>query len=187
MQAPLPLPGTQALLAGVSLAGGGTNNATFNGAISGTFDASAAEVRQRSNGIVTGLSAALGSSSSNGSASLERQWTDHGDRHRPVRRCRECDRRISQRPTQRPRSGRFQPARRGVGDIDRRHSRLYRCRHQPPRNPASATLRLTADGAVTATANAAGSTATGISVSGSEFPTIVDKPEHLHRPRQRRL
>ena len=58
-------------VAGVSLTGGGTSNATFNGAISGTFDASAAGGAAETISVVTGLSATLGSSSGNGSASLD--------------------------------------------------------------------------------------------------------------------
>jgi uncharacterized protein with beta-barrel porin domain len=55
--------------AGVTLFGGGNNSATFNGAISGTFDASTAPLPS-SGGRVYGLSAYLGSTSSDGSATL---------------------------------------------------------------------------------------------------------------------
>ncbi len=81
-------------------------------------------------GVVTGLSATLGSSSSNGSASLDANGPITVTGIARSRRCGECDRRISQGRFPQRRSRRFQPARRGVGDIDRRHSRLCRCRHR---------------------------------------------------------
>jgi hypothetical protein len=55
-------------LATVNFNGGGNNTATFNGAISGTFDASAAAFLYTIN--ATGLAAGLGSTSSDGSAVL---------------------------------------------------------------------------------------------------------------------
>ena len=56
-------------LAGVYFPGGGTNTATFNGAISGTFDASSS-TSSTMNGRASGLSATFGSTTSNGSGTL---------------------------------------------------------------------------------------------------------------------
>jgi uncharacterized protein with beta-barrel porin domain len=164
-------------LASISLAGGGTNSATFNGAISGTFDASAA-ARATSNGMVTGLFAGLGSSSSDGSATLNANGpitvTGIG---RPGDAANVTGVSLSANSGMVPFDVNLHGAvsATSIGDtaatvigITASQSRL-------------ATLRLTADGAVTATANAAGSTTTGISVGASAIDTIDNPTTYIVR------
>ncbi|MBR1121423.1 autotransporter outer membrane beta-barrel domain-containing protein [Bradyrhizobium lablabi] len=156
-------------VASIGLRGGGTNSATFNGAISGTFDASAAP-RPSLGGRVTGLGATLGSTSTDGSATLNVNGPvtvtgigRAGDAAHVNGVSLSTDR-DSVVPFDVNLRGSVSAT--SIGDtaatvfgISASQSRL-------------GTLRLTADGAVTATANAAGSTVTGISVGASAFSTF---------------
>ncbi len=162
-------------VAGVSLTGGGTNNATFNGAISGTFDASAAGGAAETMSVVTGLSATLGSSSGNGSASLDVNGpvtvtgiarsidaanVTGASLRADFRGLVPADFNLHGAVTATSIGG---TAASTVVGISASQSGL-------------ATLRLTADGAVTATASAAGSSSTGISVGATEFPGFLANP-----------
>jgi uncharacterized protein with beta-barrel porin domain len=164
-------------LAAISLAGGGTNSATFNGAISGTFDASAA-THATSNGFVTGLAAGLASSSSDGSATLNANGpiTVTGI-SRPGDAANVTGVSLSANSGVVP----FDVNLRGavsatsIGDTAATVVGITASQFR------LGTLRLTADGAVTATANAAGSTATGISVGATAIPTIENPTTYIVR------
>jgi len=162
-------------VAGVSLTGGGTNHATFNGAISGTFDASAAGGAAETNGVVTGLSATLGSSSGNGSASL--------DANEPITVtgiARSVDAANVTGVSLRADFRSLVPVDFNLHGAVSATSIGGTAASAVVGIAASqtgfSTLRLNSNGAVTATASAAGSTATGISVTGSAFPTILENP-----------
>jgi len=151
-------------------AAGGTNTATFNGDLSGTFDTRTSSFHSPG-GTVVGLSATLGSTSSDGSGTLNANG--------------------SITITGMSRSG--DPANvngaslaaSGVTPVDfNLHgavtatsisdtaSQVFGIR--AVQNNLS-TVRLTADGAVTATAIGAGSTATGIAASAFSFaPTFIN-------------
>ena len=144
-------------LAVVNFTGGGNNTATFNGALSATFDASAAAFPF--NIVVTGLAAVLGSTSSDGSAVLNANGpiTVTG---------------ISHPGTSVNVTGASLNSRAGPVDFNLHGAVSATSISDTASNVAGisasqsglSTLRLTADGAVTATANAAGSTAFGIAV-----------------------
>ena len=145
-------------LAVVNFTGGGNNTATFNGAISGTFDASAAASLFDIN--ATGLAAVLGSTSSDGSAVL--------NAHGP----------ITVTGISRPGAfanvtgAQFNSTRVAPVDVNLHDAVSATSISDTASTVAGisagqgglSTLRLTADGAITATANAAGSTAFGIAV-----------------------
>ncbi len=160
-------------LAGVYFPGGGTNTATFNGAISGTFDASSSS-SPTMNGRVNGLSATFGSATSNGSATL----TANGP--------------ITVTGIARPGDAANVTGvsasiiTGGAAALDvNLHGAVKATSISDTASTVFgisasqsglATLRLSADGAVTATASAAGSSATGISVGATEFPGVLANP-----------
>ncbi len=122
-------------LASVSLVRGGTNTATFNGAISGTFDTTASLLAPANSNFAFGLDCRVGKHIRRRFGDAECEWIDHGHRHRQARRPRECERGVGQQRW--GGAGRFQPARRGVGDIDQRHG-LDSPGHLAPRKAATA-------------------------------------------------
>ncbi|WP_338832079.1 autotransporter domain-containing protein [Bradyrhizobium sp. 27S5] len=157
-------------LASVGFSGAGTNTATFNGDISGTFD-TRTSTSPSAGGSVAGLSAGLGSTSSNGAAALNANGsiTITGmTRSGAVANVTGASLTAS-----------------GVVAVDfNLHGAVTATSISDTastvvgisvaQNNLSAT-RLTADGAVTATAIGAGSTATGITASTVSLPpTIVN-------------
>ncbi|WP_050629406.1 autotransporter outer membrane beta-barrel domain-containing protein [Bradyrhizobium viridifuturi] len=153
-----------ALASVVFSAASGTNTATFNGDISGTFD-TRTSTSASAGGTVVGLAARLGSSSSNGSATLNANG--------------------SITVTGMTRSGYVANvtgaslSASGVVPVDfNLHGAVTATSISDIASAVAGismvqnnlgAVRLTADGAVTATAIGAGSTATGISASGSSF------------------
>jgi len=146
------------ILALANFTAGGNNTATFNGAISGTFDASAAA--SLSTIQATGLAAVLGSTSSDGSAVLNANGpiTVTGI-SRPgafaiVTGAQFTSNRVA--PVDFNLHGAVSAT--SIGDTATNVAGISAAQG------GLSTLRLTADGAITATANAAGSTAFGIAV-----------------------
>ena len=157
-------------LAGVYLAGGGSNTATFKGAISGTFDFSTSP-RPPSGGTVVGLSAGLGSTSSDGSAAL----TANG----PITVTGISIPGDSANVTGVLVSSNFN----SIVPVDvNLHGAVSATSISDAASTvigisatqsSGGTLRLTADGTVTATANAPGSTSTGILARAFSGSTLV--------------
>ncbi|MFN5485871.1 MAG: autotransporter domain-containing protein [Bradyrhizobium sp.] len=145
-------------------AASGTNTATFNGDISGTFDTRTSPSKS-AGGSVAGLSAALGSTSSNGSATLNANgsiaitgMTRSGSVANVTGAALSA---FGEVPVDFNLHGAVTAT-----SISDTVSRVVGV--SVGQNNLS-TVRLTADGAVTATAIGAGSTATGINASGSSF------------------
>jgi hypothetical protein len=156
-------------LAAVNFTGGGNNTATFNGAISGTYDASAAG--SQFDISATGLAATLGSTSSDGSAVLNANG--------PI-----TVKGISQPGASANVTGASFTSTRGAPVDFNLHGAVSatsisdtasRVAGISAAQSGLSTLRLIADGAITATANAAGSTAFGIAV-GAQASLAAPNP-----------
>ena len=106
-------------LAAVSFVGGGTNTATFNGSISGTFDTTASFLSPGANFGLDWPGCRVGKRIRRRFGDAGCPWIDRGHRHRQDGRPSECEGGVGRQ--WRGGAGRFQPARRGVGDIDQRH------------------------------------------------------------------
>ncbi|GKQ51256.1 hypothetical protein BRSPCE3_21110 [Bradyrhizobium sp. Ce-3] len=157
-------------LASVGFSGAGTNTATFNGNISGTFD-TRTFTSPSAGGSVAGLSAGLGSTSSNGSAALNVNGSITVTGMTPSGKVANV-------------TGASLGAS-GVVPVDfNLHGAVTATSISDTASNVVgisvgqynlAAARLTVDGAVTATAIGAGSTATGISASSTSFaPTNVN-------------
>ncbi|MCC8963891.1 autotransporter domain-containing protein [Bradyrhizobium sp. Pear76] len=151
-------------------AAGGSNTATFNGDLSGTFDTRTSTFHTRG-GSVSGLYAGLGSTSSDGSAALNANGSiTVTGMSRPGDAANVAGASLSAS---------------GVAPVDfNLHGAVAATSISDTASKVVGisavqnnlgTMRLTADGAVTATAVGTGSTATGISASGTSFtPTFIN-------------
>ncbi|WP_163158662.1 autotransporter outer membrane beta-barrel domain-containing protein [Bradyrhizobium uaiense] len=158
-------------LAAVRFSGAsGTNTATFNGDISGTVDTRTSTIHT-SSGAATGLYAGLGSTSSDGSATLNANgsisvtgMTRSGDAANVTGASLAA---YGAAPVDFNLHGAVTAT--SISDTASKVVGVSAAQNN------LGTMQLTADGAVTATAVGTGSTATGISASGSSFaPTNIN-------------
>ncbi|MBR0895352.1 autotransporter domain-containing protein [Bradyrhizobium tropiciagri] len=151
-------------LASVGFSAAGTNTATFNGDISGTFD-TRTSIFHTSGGGVAGLSVGLGSTSSDGSATLNANgsvsvtgMSRSGDAANVTGASLGASGAV---PVDFNLHGAVTAT--SIADTASSVIGISAGQHN------LGTMRLTTDGAVTATAIGSGSTATGITVTGSSF------------------
>ncbi|MGY3589700.1 uncharacterized protein with beta-barrel porin domain [Bradyrhizobium sp. USDA 4341] len=155
-------------LASVGFSGAGTNIATFNGDISGTYDTRTSTFHTQG-GTVAGLSAGLGSTSSDGSATLNVNgsisitgMSRSGDAANVIGASMSAS---GVTPADFNLHGAVTAT--SISDTASKVVGISAGQYN------LGTMRLTTDGAVTATAIGPGNTATGITASGTSFgPTV---------------